>query len=102
MNDVENSIGIQSFHGANALALSQEIDGTIYQTLLYCYDGQLREMFVEAGNLQQPEAGTSIMPLESLDIKSYGNAIKLNLVNTSGIAESLILYPRSGRGWAGS
>ena len=95
MNDVINCISVKPFHDVNALVLSQDIDGTAYQTLLYCYDGQLREIFTEEGILHQPEAGNIIMPLKSLYIESYGNAIRINVLNPSGITESLILYPRS-------
>ena len=95
LNDAVDNIDIKLFHNINALTLNQEIDGSVYQTLLYCYNGQLREIFTEEGIEHEPDSGVIIMPLESLNFESYGNAIKISLENPSGSKESILIRPRS-------
>ena len=49
------------------LSLSEEVNGAKYDTLLYCMDGELRELlYPEDGDAVSLSAGTEIMPLISL------------------------------------
>ena len=48
---------MESFGGGDALVLAEPTGGSSYVTLLYCYDGQLRELYVEEGYPLLPEDG---------------------------------------------
>lgn len=60
--DYEGGLGIGTFAGQSAVVLSEGE----YQTVLYCYDGQLTELYAEAGLALGPEAGTPILPVRAL------------------------------------
>ncbi|MEG2000328.1 MAG: DUF4860 domain-containing protein [Evtepia sp.] len=50
-----------------------------YVTILYCYDGQLKELYTEAALLSEfsPADGTSIMPLDTLSVYAQKDSLTL-------------------------
>ena len=50
-------VSVSSFEGLPALVFTEEIGGEEYETLVYCYDGYLRELFASAGGGFLPEDG---------------------------------------------
>jgi hypothetical protein len=96
LGDSLDSIDIRDIDGVSALAISQDIDGMAYSTLLYCFEGQLKEMFTEEGLEQELSSGVTIMPLQALYFEEAGKSIKVVVTNDYGITDSLTLSPRSG------
>ncbi|MDR0425239.1 MAG: DUF4860 domain-containing protein [Clostridiales Family XIII bacterium] len=94
--DTAGGIEVRSLDGVDALALRSEIGGTGYITYLYCYDGQLRELFTEEGVEQELASGTVVMPLAELGFSLDGGNIDVTATDGAGNARSLILSPRSG------
>ena len=43
--DGTGRVAVGTFGGSDALALTEHLDGTEYVTILYCLDGQLRELY---------------------------------------------------------
>ena len=60
-------LSVETRDGVPVLSLSEEVNGAKYDTLLYCMDGELRELlYPEDGDAVSLSAGTEIMPLISL------------------------------------
>jgi hypothetical protein len=95
-SDAGGGIEVRELEGTEALVFRQNFDGTDYLTWLYCYDGQLRELFSEEGFEQALSSGTEIMPLESLSFAIEGGTIDVTVTEENGDSRSLILSPRSG------
>lgn len=69
--DVAGGLSVTRFGGSDALILEE--DG--YVTLLYCWDGWLRELYAQADLAFDPGDGTQILPLDGLEIRQAGNLI---------------------------
>lgn len=55
--------------GCDAIRIRQTISGEEYDTWLYCYDGQLRELFAKSGNdTLAREAGAPVTALDSMEV----------------------------------
>ena len=77
--DHEGMVSVREFDGQSALVLAREIDGYMYETVIYCHEGYLCEMFAEQGYLQEPQFGQKILPLESFSAKDEGTHITVTL-----------------------
>ena len=86
------------FEGVDALVLSEEIEGERYETLVYCYDGYLRELFAAAGGGFLPEDGEKVLEAQHLSIEQEGQCLFLELTGPDGEAQELTLYLRSREG----
>lgn len=89
-------IAVGEFEGVGAVRTTETLDdGSVYVTLIYCCDGQLRELYMEEGTGLMPGDGIPLMPLDSLDF-SLENGL---LTVTAGSGEerwSVSLSPRAG------
>lgn len=72
-NDVYGAVSVCAFGDGDAICL--EDDG--YTTLLYCYDGQLRELYAEDALSFAPEDGTALLPLDGLTATLDGNFLTI-------------------------
>ena len=95
--DCGGMIAVRSFDGRDTLVLAEEIEGTVYETLVYCHEGCLREMFVEAGMVQEPEFGEKILPMQDFRVTDGGRQLQLELDYGENVSETLCLYLRSER-----
>lgn len=82
----------------DVLVLSEEIDGCIYDTLVYCHDGYLREMFCERGLEQDPGFGEKILPMEGLRLSLAEKMLSVDIAFIDGAEEHLTFGLRSERG----
>lgn len=89
--DRADSITVTSFGDGDALMLS---DGTYY-TLLYCYEGELRELYAETGSGMTPADGISILSLETMEISVQDGLISLHLTGEDA-GGSVSYAPRCG------
>lgn len=97
--DKAGMVSTEVFDGCEALALYEEVDGVRYKTLIYCYDGYVRELFFEEGLSFHPDDGQKIVPAESLKVTALaGNLIQLECTSETGNRETVTLYLRSGKG----
>lgn len=64
--DAEGAVSLTEFGDSGALLLTQTIDGTEYGTVLYTYRGMVMELFTELPLEFGPEAGSAVLPAESL------------------------------------
>lgn len=93
-----DALSLSDFGEGDSLLLSETIDGTEYQTQVYCYDGWLMELFTvaEAGLL--PEDGEKILPAESLSLTLAGDLLRIAVVDGNGTENALTLALRGGEG----
>lgn len=96
--DQAGMIGVRSSEGKDVLVLAEDIDGRRYETLVYCFDGYLREMFCAAGLDLDPEYGEKILPLESFGVTKDGDCLQIRFAMCGGSEETLIFRLRCGGG----
>lgn len=89
MNQVRRSDGAglvsTGFLGdAEALVLTERLDGASYVTMLYCHEGQLRELYMEEGTGLTPADGVAILPISALDVALEGGVLRLQVTDEQG------------------
>lgn len=84
-------IEVGSFGGTDAIV----IDDGDYMTILYCYDGQLRELYTEQGTGLGAEDGTEILELDTLALEVDDGKLCITVEN-DGTEYSVTLAPRGG------
>ena len=98
--DRQGAVSVRCFEGQDALAFMETIEGDTYETLVYCYDGYLRELFVASGGGFLPEDGEKVLAVQGLSIRQDGQLLDMELTSPSGEMQVLKLYLRSGKGAA--
>ncbi|WP_286734021.1 DUF4860 domain-containing protein [Intestinimonas sp. UBA1698] len=93
-SDADGCVYVESFGGGDALALVEPAGGSSYITLLYCYGGQLRELYVEEGYPLLPEDGLPVLELSSLDIRAEGGLLCFTATASDGTVSSVSVAPR--------
>jgi hypothetical protein len=102
-NDIAGNVQVGKFHGQDALLLLQNLGGIECITYLYCWEGSLRELFVEKGFELEPEAGLPLIPLDDISFTQDGEGlINVEALFDSGSSQRLVLAPRSWLGGGGS
>ena len=94
--DGTGRVAVGTFGGSDALALTEHLDGTEYVTILYCLDGQLRELYTEAGSGLLPEDGIPVLELQSLTLSSEDGLLTLTVTAPNGERATVSLSPRCG------
>ncbi len=94
--DKANSIYVTDFGGCNALAMDEVIAGDTYSTLIYCYEGQVKELMFRKDLELEPAAGKDITPAKSLEFTTEGNLVTVKCVGTTGHASTISLNVASG------
>ena len=98
--DRQGAVSVRAFEGRDALVLTEEIDGELYETRIYYCDGYLRELFTVAGADLAPEDGEKILPAGSFlayaDDPAEGQ-LRLRIQVANGDWEELTLLLRAGR-----
>jgi len=98
--DVRGAVSTELSDGVSTLVLAQDIDGSPYETRIYCYDGYLREMFCESGAGIPPEFGEEIIPMDAFSADLEGNALRIVLSMPDGTDGELFVMLRSEGGTA--
>lgn len=91
-----DAVSIAEFGGAEALVITQVIDGDAYITRIYCYDGWLMELFSVAGGEFSPEDGERILPASDMSVIQQQDLLIISVTDGSG--ENLQLRYAQ-RGW---
>lgn len=69
------TVSVTDFAGCEALALTEQSDGTTYVTYVYCYEGFLRELFCAEGASLLPADGEKLLPAERLQLSVEGDLL---------------------------
>lgn len=79
------------------LALTEWFDGEEYMTLIYFYDGYIRELFAVPGGEFAPEDGEEVLAAQGLRFSIAEDGILLaEATDVNGMVKTLYLSPRSG------
>ena len=89
--DRADSVAVTRFGDGDALMVTEGD----YYTLLYCYEGQLRELFAETGSGMTAADGLPILALDALEISVEEGLVRLHVSGEDAEAE-LSLSPRCG------
>ncbi len=90
--DELGGVAVGSIDGVDAVVLAE--DG--YVTYLYCWDGQLRELYMEADAGLKAEDGLPVLPAASLAVTSELGGIIMTVTDESGAGYSVTVTPRCG------
>ena len=97
--DKEGRIDVEEVFGENALVLSEEVNGTTYNTYIYDYDGQLMELFARAdlGSFY-PQSGQKIMSIGSFDVEQVTDSMfRAIVVFDNGYRDYIYIAKRSNK-----
>lgn len=86
---------VEAFGTGDSLLLTEEINGSLYETRVYCWEGSLRELFTAAGQGLTPQDGEIILPAEDLAVTLEDGVLDLRLTDGTGQAQTLTLTLRS-------
>ena len=93
--DCAQMITVEDFCGTPALVFSEDLEGELFDTRIYCHDGYLYELFVPASLDAVPEDGESLLPLQSMEITQEGSLLRFSLVEADGSLTDFLLSTRS-------
>ena len=93
-NDEAGCVFVDDFYGEPALFLEETLNDTVYQTIIYHYDGWVRELFTSADYELTPDVGARIIEVETLNFEQLDDG---NIVVTSGEL-SVFIAPRGAPG----
>jgi hypothetical protein len=94
-NDQHGGVYIDDLDGVPALAMESEIDGFVYLTRLYCYNGQLLELFTPAEVDLAPDCGVVLMEAADLSFSQENGMIRATFTAVDGTVDSVLLSARS-------
>jgi len=95
--DTADSVSVGKIGDEEALLLEEEINGETYLTYLYCYEGNLMEVFCSADLELLPEDGQVIMPLHELNLSMEKGLLSFSCEIDGATAESTV-FLQSGKG----
>ena len=96
--DEQGCIAVREQEDRSVLVLMEDIEGICYETLVYCYDGYLCELFVEAGTEMDLEFGEWILPMQALVCEDRETHLVFDLTMNNGDQQQMLLARRSQRG----
>ena len=98
--DVNGAVFAKDVFDQNALVLQDEINGQLYNTYIYEYDGTLRELFArdDLGTFY-PLSGQKIMNISAFDIEQVSdNILSVIVTQEDGTTDYLYITKRSREG----
>jgi len=93
--DCSGMISVEDFCGVSALVSSEELEGEVFETRIYCHDGYLYELFSPASLEPVPEDGEPLLPLQSMEVSEADGSLQFSLLETNGTPVTFLLTIRS-------
>lgn len=87
--DASDAMETGEYGGVKTLAMREDLDGEMYVTWLYCYDGQLYEWFTSDDGDFRPESGTAICPALSFEPSLKDGLLTVDMTNAKGARETV-------------
>lgn len=94
--DRTGGVAVGAFGDGDAVALTETVEGADYVTILCCLDGQLMELYAEAGSGLTPADGLAVLPLADLSVETDGALITFTVTAPNGAEASASVSPRCG------
>ena len=90
-NDEKCAVEIGTFHGVPRIILRHNFGGQAYVTYLYCYEGTLRELFVQEGVSAGVLDGQEILQADNFQFAQQEEGIiKISYIDENG--QELVTY----------
>lgn len=96
-NDAFGMITVENRGGTDMLVMGWEADGQRYETMIYCYDGALRELFASAEQEFDPEYGEIIGDAQSFVPEIRDGLLEVRLTDSAGQEDTLYIALRCGQ-----
>ena len=90
-HDSNGGVYITEFEGINALALDEEFNGEIYQTLIYYYNGNLCELFTAEDSGVMPDDGFVIIAADGASFEIVRDSLIRVECSVGGRSESVFI-----------
>ena len=94
--DVAGAVRVDMFEDRSALIFSEEIQGSLYETCVYCHDGYVRELFTAAGGEFGLEDGEKVLAAKDLLFMLDGKILTIEIFLEDGQEQHLTFLLRSG------
>lgn len=94
-HDTSGAVRTGEFGGSSALFLYETVDGRNYQTIIYCYEESLRELFVPSDTVLEPDSGLEVLSLDGLNFQKTEKGIQVQMT-IQDTAYELFLTQKSG------
>lgn len=94
-SDIDGMVNVITVEDTPVLELAQNINGVIYTTWIYYYDGNVCELFTRPDAGLGLDAGLKILECDGLNLTKDGDAVRIETTGTG--AQSVLLSLRSGR-----
>ena len=91
-----DAVEVSQFGDAEALVITQVVEGDTYITRIYCHNGWLMELFSLSEGEFSPEDGEKVLPASGLNVTQQGDLLIIAV--TDGNGENLQLRCTM-RGW---
>ncbi len=95
--DNQGRVYVEDLFDQHALVLQDEIDGVLYNTYIYSYDGYLMELYARA-DLKDiyPQSGQKILEITSFNVGYVSDSLlSVDLILKDGEDESMFIARRS-------
>lgn len=90
-NDEKGGVEIGTFDGVPSIILRQNFGEQAYVTYLYCYDGMLRELFVQEGVSASVTDGQEILQVNDFQFSEQEDGIfKISYIDENG--QEMVTY----------
>lgn len=96
-SDEADMVSVEKRAGLDVLVLRTDIDGAGYETLVYCYDGALRELFAEATDEFDPDYGEIICDAQAFVPEISNELLRIGLVDANGSESEVCIALRTGQ-----
>ncbi len=95
-SDNRGEISLGTVEGRDVLLLRQEHGEDRYDTYIYVYDQELKELFVKEGTSVSLSSGRTVMEVERFDMESLGHGLlRFTCTDTAGQTASILVALRS-------
>lgn len=93
--DSADMVSVEEREGVPVLVLTEDFGGTVCETLIYCYDGTIRELFVKKDNPLTLDAGLEIYEALGARFELSDKLLKIEVDTEQGMQTQYVAL-RSG------
>lgn len=89
-NDTRDMVYTDNRAGIDMLVFGWDVDGEIYETMVYCYEDTLRELFAAADQEFEPDYGEIICNVQEFEpIIDENGLLEVRLTDEQGVQSAL-------------
>lgn len=96
-SDSTGCLSVKDIDGTRMLVITEEIEGTVYETRIYHYAGYICELFTVAESSSSLADGIRVLEAQALWVDVQDGDICVEITDTKGNVQSLKLSLRSGK-----